>query len=139
VDLSNTYCAWAERNMKLNQLYDKSKTIFHTSDCLNWINQAKQKVEKYDLIICDPPTFSNSKKMSESSFSIDRDHPWLLLDLAKLLKPNGKVFFSNNSRNFELEEGPLSKVFEIEPWSHKSISEDFRNTKIHQSWWLTKK
>lgn len=138
VDLSNTYIAWSERNMKLNNLYDPAKTKFHVADCLHWVKEAKSSQLKYDLIVCDPPTFSNSKKMQDSSFSIDRDHPWLLLDLGKLLNPKGKIFFSNNSRSFQLDQECLDG-FEIEPWTHKSISEDFRNTKIHQSWWLTKK
>lgn len=139
VDMSKTYISWAERNMKLNQLFDPLKTHYDTADCLKWIKESIEAKKTYDLIICDPPTFSNSKKMNDSSFSIDRDHPWLLHDLNKLLNHGGKVLFSNNSRSFQLEEGAISNTFVIEPWSHKSISEDFRNTRIHQSWWLTKR
>jgi len=139
VDMSRTYVEWSKRNIILNNFDDSTKTDFIVADCLKWLREAQSSSLKFDLVICDPPTFSNSKKMEESSFSIDRDHPYLLNDISKIMNKGGELMFSNNSRNFSLETDLLEKYFEIEPWSHKSISEDFRNEKIHQSWWLTKK
>ena len=138
VDMSHTYLNWAKRNLELNEFDHCSDIDFIASDCLKWLKQAYRCGLTYDLVVCDPPTFSNSKRMNESSFCIDRDYVWLLLDIHKILNPNGLVMFSNNSRNFDFDTQRLSKYSSIEEWSHKSVSEDFRNTKIHRSWWLRK-
>lgn len=135
VDMSKTYCSWAERNLTLNRL-DSKKHHLIVSDVLKWIRTAKGKMSQYDLIICDPPTFSNSKKMEESSFSIERDHPWLLSDLMACLNKGGELFFSNNARKFSLDLTPIEANWNIEEVSTKSVPEDFRNRQIHRSWWI---
>jgi 23S rRNA (cytosine1962-C5)-methyltransferase len=99
VDLSKTYLDWAKRNMQLNfPDYDK-----HT------LSQAdvKQKLgnlpaNSYDLIIMDPPTFSNSKRM-ENFLDIQKDHVQLINESLRLLKQGGVLFFSTNYTRFQLE------------------------------------
>jgi 23S rRNA (cytosine1962-C5)-methyltransferase len=56
----------------------------------------------FDLIVCDPPTFSNSKRMEET-FDVQRDHVMLLKKLLKALTVDGKIFFSNNYRDFQID------------------------------------
>ena len=58
VDLSNTYLSWAERNMKLN-FPDRRSDEFIQADVLTWIKTAP--AEAFDIIVLDPPTFSNSQ------------------------------------------------------------------------------
>jgi 23S rRNA G2069 N7-methylase RlmK/C1962 C5-methylase RlmI len=140
VDLSKTYSQWTEENLNLNHSDTICDQRIISADVIAWLKQAHLEKDHYDLIVCDPPTFSNSKKMKEASFVVDRDHPWLLADIAKILKPEGRCFFSTNSRQFKLDEQKLSTAFDnIEEVSQLSVPEDFRNKRIHQSWWLHKK
>ena len=138
VDMSKTYLDWASRNVALNEGLDASNHEIVQSDCLAWLGESLKKGEQYDLIICDPPTFSNSKRMKESSFSIDRDYRWLLADLTRLLQPEGRLFFSNNSRSFKLDKEQIPASLLMKEVSSSSVPEDFRNRKIHRSWWGTK-
>ncbi|MBF0198999.1 MAG: class I SAM-dependent methyltransferase [Planctomycetes bacterium] len=137
VDMSQNYCAWARDNMELNGfgLGENNKIV--NRDCLAYLSDALNNSEVFDIIICDPPTFSNSKKMSESSFVIDRDHISLLSDCAQLLSQKGFMLFSNNSRKFKLMEDDLPDYLHIQNSSSLTVPYDFRNRKIHQSWCLS--
>lgn len=63
VDLSNTYSDWAEENLKLNG-FSLTKHRILRADVMEWLRHERKNPdrEKYDLIVVDPPTFSNSKK-----------------------------------------------------------------------------
>ena len=137
VDLSQTYCQWAERNLQHNGFATSARHQILAKDCLQFLQEAAKRREKYDLIICDPPTFSNSKKMAQASFAVDRDQVDLLLACGRLLSPGGDLFFSNNSRQFKLDEAALSPHFQIRDITAQTIPEDFRNGRIHQCWLLT--
>lgn len=104
VDMSRTYINWAKRNMQFNKLYDPEKHEFIEADVLALIEELPE--EAYDLIICDPPSFSNSKKMSDI-FDVQRDHVMLIKKLLKSLRPEGEIIFSNNLRDFELEKDKI--------------------------------
>ena len=67
------------------------------------------KVEKagtYDLVVMDPPTFSNSKRM-EGILDIQRDHVELINDCMNLLSPGGVLYFSTNFTKFALDAGKI--------------------------------
>ncbi|HSC85044.1 MAG TPA: bifunctional 23S rRNA (guanine(2069)-N(7))-methyltransferase RlmK/23S rRNA (guanine(2445)-N(2))-methyltransferase RlmL, partial [Pseudomonas sp.] len=99
VDLSKTYLDWARRNLSLNGFSDKHK--LEQGDVMAWLEADRGE---YELIFIDPPTFSNSKRM-EGVFDVQRDHV-RLLDLAmSRLAPGGVLYFSNNFRKFQLDEG----------------------------------
>ena len=100
VDLSKTYLNWAKRNMQYNKLYKDEKHIFIHDDVMQVIKYIPANT--FDLIICDPPTFSNSKRMDDD-FDVQRDHVWLLKQLLKGCTDGGKIYFSNNYRNFEMD------------------------------------
>jgi 23S rRNA (cytosine1962-C5)-methyltransferase len=131
VDLSNTYLAWAGRNLERNGLAGPAHRLVR-ADVLGWIDAAAKAGPVFDRIICDPPTFSNSTAMA-SSWSVDRDHPWLLDRCLRLLRPGGVLYFSTNSRGFRLTWAGAS----CEDISAKSVPEDFRNRRIHQCWRIT--
>jgi 23S rRNA (guanine2445-N2)-methyltransferase / 23S rRNA (guanine2069-N7)-methyltransferase len=88
------------------------------------------------MIFIDPPTFSNSKRM-EGVFDVQRDHVQLL-DLAMArLAPGGVLYFSNNFRKFQLDEG-LESRYAVTEISAETLDPDFaRNAKIHRAWRLT--
>ncbi len=135
VDMSNTYIDWSANNFDLNDMHDPEKHKLIRANCIEWL---KLQNDKYDLIFIDPPSFSNSKKMQDS-FSIQRDHISLLTDALALLSDNGKLIFSNNLRNFKLEESAFAD-YNVENITEKTIPEDFkRNKKIHNCWIFNKK
>jgi 23S rRNA (guanine2445-N2)-methyltransferase / 23S rRNA (guanine2069-N7)-methyltransferase len=134
VDMSNTYLAWGEKNFAENGI--KGQHQFIQQDCIKWLQHAH---EMYDLIFIDPPTFSNSKRMSDV-FDVQDDHVALLTSASERLNEGGEIIFSNNKRNFKLDiEAMKALGFYIKDISKASIPEDFkRNAKIHQCWILTK-
>jgi 23S rRNA (cytosine1962-C5)-methyltransferase len=56
----------------------------------------------YDLVVMDPPTFSNSKRMKDF-LDIQRDHAELLNKVLRTMKTGGTLYFSTNYRKFQLE------------------------------------
>lgn len=134
VDLSKTYLNWAKRNMQYNKLYKDTQHDFINADAIEWLNDVPS--ETFDLIICDPPTFSNSKRM-EDNFDIQRDHVMLLKKLIKTLTDTGKLYFSNNYRNFVLdrENIPAATVKDI---TKTTTPFDFQG-KLHRSCFLIEK
>jgi len=100
VDLSKTYLAWAGRNMALNGFEDNQKYQFHHADVLQYLETLKEN--DFDLIIMDPPTFSNSKRM-EDFLDIQRDHVSMINHCLRSLVPGGVLYFSTNYRKFVLD------------------------------------
>ena len=99
VDLSKTYLAWSEKNMRENFPDYKTHQLVH-ADVMQYLQQATS--ESFDLIVMDPPTFSNSKRMDDI-LEIQRDHVQLINDGMNLLKPHGILFFSTNYTKFKLD------------------------------------
>jgi 23S rRNA (cytosine1962-C5)-methyltransferase len=134
VDLSNTYLEWAGRNLALNNFTVGDRHRLVRADCLRWLAETSRQPRGYDLIICDPPTFSNSSSM-DKPFAVDKDHVWLLARLRSLLKPAGVCYFSTNFRGFRLADQAWPDGV-IEDVTEASIPEDFRNRKVHRCWRL---
>ncbi|SDD36354.1 23S rRNA (cytosine1962-C5)-methyltransferase [Niabella drilacis] len=103
VDLSHTYTQWAERNMQLNAL-EQPGYSFVQADVLQYIKEVPANT--YDLIVMDPPTFSNSKRMDDI-LDIQRDHVSLVNDCLRILSPGGILYFSTNARKFMLDRDRL--------------------------------
>lgn len=100
VDLSNTYLDWAAENFKRNGLLDPGRHGFVKADVLGWLKE--QPKASYDLVVMDPPTFSNSKSM-DSHLDIQRDHVEMIQDALNLLTDGGTLYFSTNSRRFQMD------------------------------------
>jgi len=100
VDLSKTYLSWAERNLKLNGFKDANQFKIVHADVLQYLRNIPK--EYFDIIIMDPPTFSNSKRM-EDFLDIQRDHLQLIQQCLSGLKAGGQLYFSTNLRTFKLD------------------------------------
>ncbi len=129
VDMSYTYLKWAEKNFLANNIStDKHK--LEQGDCLKWLRNCRQG---FDVIMLDPPSFSNSKRMDDV-LDVQRDHVQMIERCMELLTPGGTLVFSNNLRTFKMDSEALS-AYQLENISAKTLDPDFkRNPKIHQCW-----
>jgi len=128
VDLSNTYLEWGKANFALNGLPLSDKYSFIRSDAILFLNQAKAKKSRWDIIILDPPSFSNSKKMQET-LDIRRDYRELLGKSLTLLSPAGTLYLSTSAKGFHLqnEDFPGFIIKDLRP---SLFDEDFRGKRI---------
>lgn len=149
VDLSTTYLDWAARNFALNGLpcvgagttavnggrgRGAKRNELVRDDVLEWLRS--QGSRRWGLIFCDPPSFSNSKRMADS-FDVQRDHIGLIRACVRLLEPGGQLWFSTNRRKFELEREALGGL-RVEPL-RRSVSPDFsRKPTIHHGFVITR-
>ena len=149
VDLSNTYLNWAKDNMALNGFTDKNRYVFTKADCMRFLQEkavaAKsgklEQKELYDIIILDPPTFSNSKTTADI-LDINRDWPQLVKDCLNILAPGGTLYFSTNSERLKFD---VSKIppktasglnFTCNEITAQTIPNDYEGKKPHKVWKL---
>lgn len=104
VDLSKTYLNWAEDNFAINLLKDKNKYSFVHADVKQYLKTLKP--DSFDLVVMDPPTFSNSKRMKDF-LDIQRDHAELINDALAALTPQGQIYFSTNFTKFVMDRESL--------------------------------
>jgi 23S rRNA (guanine2445-N2)-methyltransferase / 23S rRNA (guanine2069-N7)-methyltransferase len=129
VDLSATYLEWARVNLSLNGLEGPQHRRVQ-ADAREWLREARSRGERYDLVFCDPPTFSNSKRM-DGVFDVQRDHATLVDDCMALLVPQGLLVFSTNAQRFRLDPA-LAQRYAVREVSRETLPPDFaRNTHIH--------
>jgi len=95
--------------------------------------ESKAPQERFDLVVCDPPSFSTSKKM-QGTFNVQRDHVRMLEALRELLNPGGVLYFSTNFLGFELKDSAVREYEEVEELTPDSLPEDFRRKEIHRCW-----
>jgi 23S rRNA (cytosine1962-C5)-methyltransferase len=101
IDLSKTYLQWAQDNFTINLLKNTNDYEFIHADVVQYLKTIAPN--SYDIIVMDPPTFSNSKRMDDF-LDIQRDHVQLINDCLKILAPNGLLYFSTNFTKFILNE-----------------------------------
>lgn len=125
VDASKRYLDWAACNLAANG-FSRERNELVRADVMSWLDTCK---EQFDVVFCDPPTFSNNK--SRNDFIVEEHHGDLIRKIMRRLEPGGVLYFSCNFRRFKLDES-ITKWYDVEDISRWSIPEDFRrNEKIH--------
>jgi 23S rRNA (cytosine1962-C5)-methyltransferase len=118
VDASAKWLRWAKENQALNQTTTVRQ---RREDAVRFLH--KQKEAAFDLIICDPPTYSTQKPGTR--FTVEKSFREMIDDLHRVLRPHGhllastnyrgitrKKFFNLFSRKFKLaQEIPISEDF----------------------------
>lgn len=130
VDLSKAYLAWADRNVALNGL-DAARYRGERADATAWLAAAAERGERFDLIVLDPPTFSNSKRMDGF---LDTARHWSGLVRASLsvLADGGFVFFSSNAKSIKVDPAAVPGAHFAE-LGGLTVPEDFRGHP-HRAW-----
>lgn len=136
VDMSHTYQAWSARNLQHNGLADEKRHQFVQSDVLAFLDRMHAAKARFDLVVLDPPSFSNSKRM-QGTFDVQRDQLDLLHRTTRLLAPGGELFFSNNRQGFRLDPA-VAELAEVEDITGSTVPEDFARHRPHQCWLLRK-
>jgi 23S rRNA (guanine2445-N2)-methyltransferase / 23S rRNA (guanine2069-N7)-methyltransferase len=135
VDMSSTYLKWAEENFEINQLVDDARYQFLRADVVELLNNPGRYDinQKFDLILLDPPSFSNSSKMIES-LDILRDHEELVEKSMALLEQDGLLVLFTSKKGFKVS--PIvAEKFELKEITADTIPEDFkRRPGIHKCW-----
>ena len=126
VDMSNTYLQWADRNLVLNGFDGENHKLLQ-ADVLQWLKDPTDR--DFDLIVIDPPTFSNSKRM-EGTLDTQRDHVWIINQALMICAPGAEIWFSTNYRKFKLDDSGI-KSENIQDITKQTIPPDFRNDKVH--------
>lgn len=134
VDLSNTYLDWGKINFALNGLELSDKLSLIKGDVLQFFDQTKIKKSRWDMIILDPPSFSNSKKMRET-LDIRRDYRELIEKSLSLLSPGGTLYFSTNAKGFTLQNEDFPGLI-LKDLRKELMDEDFRGKRIPASYTL---
>lgn len=133
VDLSTTYLEWLADNLRENHIGGTRHRIAQ-GDAMAWIEADRAD---YDLVFCDPPTFSNSKRAGD--FDVQREHVRLLRAAVARLSRDGVLYFSNNFRRFKLDHDAVSQFAHVEDISAQTIPPDFsRDPRIHRCWRLVR-
>lgn len=131
IDLSSTYIDWARRNLALNDL-DTERHRLLRADCLEWLAGDRRDPD-FDLILLDPPTFSNSRRMADT-LDIQRDHAALIASCMARLAPAGTLVFSTNFRRFRMA-AEVAERYLVEDVSTRTLDPDFRrDARIHRCW-----
>ncbi len=94
LDLSRKYLEWGKRNFELNGL-DPAEHEFIHGDVFDWVRRLVKKGRVFDVVVLDPPTFSQSK--GQGVFHAGKDYAKLVKSGLALLKPDGVLFASTNA------------------------------------------
>ena len=130
LDLNQNYLDWAKENLELNGLAGPGHR-FVRRDAVEYLRTETKP--RFDPIVLDPPTFSNSKKM-DGTFDVQRDHAELITRCLRLLNPDGVLLFSNNYQKFQLNTNSLPPC-EIQETTSFTLPRDFRKG-AHRSWFF---
>ena len=118
VDLSKTYLSWAQRNMELNGFTDPDRYKYHHADVKQYLKKLPAGI--FDMVVMDPPTFSNSQRM-EDILDIQRDHVELIKDCLHAMTPGAMLYFSTNYTKFIFDEAALKATL-MAPVTIKDIT-----------------
>ena len=136
VDLSHTYLDWAERNLTLSGQWPGPHDLIRADVMAFLADHPRPKPGDgfYDLVVVDPPTFSNSKS-TEEDWQVAESHGELFSNLVPLLAPGAIVYFSNNYRRFKLDEDRMKTLgLSVREITAKTLPPEYRNQRIHRCW-----
>jgi len=100
LDLSKKYLEWGKRNFTLNGM-DPAQHDFIHGDTFDWLQRLARKGRRFDVVILDPPTFSQSKM--SGVFRAGKDYGKLVAAALPALKPDGVLLASTNAADVPAE------------------------------------
>ncbi|MCX6904158.1 MAG: pseudouridine synthase [Verrucomicrobia bacterium] len=101
LDLSKKYLEWGRRNFVLNGL-DPAEHDFIYGEVFNWLRRLARKQRAFEVIVLDPPTFSQSRE--EGVFRAEKDYARLVTAAVPLLSAQGLLLASTNAARYAPED-----------------------------------
>ncbi len=100
LDLSKKYLEWGKRNFVLNGI-DPAKHDFIYGDTFDWLKRLAKRDRRFDVIILDPPTFSQSKETGV--FQAEKNYGKLVSAAIPVLETGGLLLASTNAATLKPE------------------------------------
>jgi 23S rRNA (cytosine1962-C5)-methyltransferase len=100
LDLSRKYLDWGRRNFTVNGL-DPSTHDFIYGDAFEWLRRLARKGRRFEAVVLDPPTFSQSKE--SGVFRAAHDYGRLLEAALPLVERRGVILASTNAADWDPE------------------------------------
>ena len=138
VDLSSTALSMARRNIEANGFGAGDHIKLIKADAVRYLEEAaahKSTGVLFDIIILDPPTFSNSKGTGD--LDIRRDWQHLVNLCLVLLSNDGTLFFSTNARRFKMESSLVQDAV-VKDISEQTLPPSFRDKRVRRTWMIVK-
>lgn len=110
VDTSSGVQSWAAGNFARSGFTQDARWKFETGDASRFLDRAARDKERYDVILCDPPSSSSAAGVS---WALGRDYPDLIAKCAAVIPPDGLLWLAANTH----ELGSLAKL------AHKGLRE----------------
>jgi 23S rRNA (cytosine1962-C5)-methyltransferase len=101
LDLSKKNLDWGKRNFALNGL-EPARHDFIYGDVFDWLRRLAKKRRTFDVVVLDPPTFSQSKE--HGVFRVEKDFGKLVAAALPLIKAGGVLFASTNAADWPPED-----------------------------------
>jgi 23S rRNA (cytosine1962-C5)-methyltransferase len=95
VDVAKSVLAWAEENLRENEIVDPSAHAFVAEDALTFLARARARGDRFDLVILDPPSYATTKN---SRFTVENDYRALAAAAFRVTSPSGTVIACTNHR-----------------------------------------
>jgi len=99
VDLSAKYMDWLKENIAIND-YPMEDFSFKEGDVIDSLNELIEENQKFDFIICDPPSFSSDGKKTTTSL---KNYERLFPLFQKLLTEEGNALLFINTHSVSKE------------------------------------
>jgi 23S rRNA (cytosine1962-C5)-methyltransferase len=106
VDLSKPFTRWAETNWRLNRLPEEAGE-FLFGDSFDWLKRWKRQKRVFDLIVCDPPSFSSGRRAFSTAKNLGELHDLIF----QVMAPEGELVTSINSSGIS-QKRFLSEILE---------------------------
>jgi 23S rRNA (cytosine1962-C5)-methyltransferase len=124
VDLSKNFLEWSKMNFSLNGIPVASHE-FRAMDAREYLKYARKKSLSFDLVICDPPSFSRGDK---GVFQLEKELGDILRQLSEVTAQGGAVLFCTNFEGWhgthefriavgeEIKKQKLPLTFDTKKW-----------------------
>jgi len=133
VDLNPRYSDWHRKNCDLNGFSDAHYRII-TADVMSFL---KKNTDHYDIIICDPPSFSQSKRNGVDVFQVQTHANGLIQSCLDCLTPEGFVLFSTNYQRFNMKNAQGDANWRIKEMTSAMCANDFDGKWMSRCWRIT--
>jgi len=94
LDLSRKYLEWGRRNFAWNKL-DAATHDFIYGDAFEWLKRLARKGRRFDVVLLDPPTFSQSRE--HGVFRVEKDYAELVQRALPLVRADGVLLVCANA------------------------------------------